>query len=409
MLARGARDQADLARAGPLPLVRGPASAASPSRASSSGRWCTAPSSSRTDLEEHNEVGGALFKMRDDPRVTAVGRFLRRWSLDELPQLFNVLRGEMSLVGPRPLPQRDYDRLEDWHRKRYLVLPGMTGLWQVSGPLRARLRRAGAARLPLPRALVGLPRPDDPAQDDPGGHPRAGRLVSEPYRADNLLDRARRRRHAPGPLRPGDAPRARAARPAAAARRRRRAVGRLRLAPRPPPVPAAGVPHDRRGPRRGDDRLAARERASSTTGRVARAGELPYEPGSFDVVLYRLVLHHVAYQGPLAPGVRGGGAAAAARRRAGGGRARPLAPGRSGARAREPRRPRPGRARHARRHPALAAHARARGARGRASSPSCTRSPTAGGGCRARHSGRSTGSTARARGRGSLRSGTRSC
>ncbi len=84
-------------------------------------------------LEEHNEMGGALFKMRDDPRVTAVGRFMRRWSLDELPQLFNVIRGEMSLVGPRPLPQRDYDRLVDWHRKRYLVLPGMTGLWQVSG------------------------------------------------------------------------------------------------------------------------------------------------------------------------------------------------------------------------------------------------------------------------------------
>ena len=84
-------------------------------------------------LEYRNEVGGALFKIRADPRVTRVGRFLRRWSLDELPQLFNVLRGEMSIVGPRPLPQRDYDRLEDWHRKRYLVLPGMTGLWQVSG------------------------------------------------------------------------------------------------------------------------------------------------------------------------------------------------------------------------------------------------------------------------------------
>jgi exopolysaccharide biosynthesis polyprenyl glycosylphosphotransferase len=84
-------------------------------------------------LEAHNEMGGALFKIRRDPRITAVGRFLRRWSLDELPQLFNVVRGEMSLVGPRPLPQRDYDRLDDWHRKRYLVLPGMTGLWQVSG------------------------------------------------------------------------------------------------------------------------------------------------------------------------------------------------------------------------------------------------------------------------------------
>ena len=85
------------------------------------------------DLEQRNEVSGPIFKIREDPRVTRVGRFLRRWSLDELPQLFNVLRGEMSLVGPRPLPQRDYDRLEDWHRKRYLVLPGMTGLWQVSG------------------------------------------------------------------------------------------------------------------------------------------------------------------------------------------------------------------------------------------------------------------------------------
>ena len=85
------------------------------------------------EMEEHNEKSGAIFKMREDPRVTPVGRWLRRWSLDELPQLFNVLRGEMSLVGPRPLPQRDYDRLEDWHRKRYLVLPGMTGLWQVSG------------------------------------------------------------------------------------------------------------------------------------------------------------------------------------------------------------------------------------------------------------------------------------
>jgi exopolysaccharide biosynthesis polyprenyl glycosylphosphotransferase len=84
-------------------------------------------------LENRNELGGAIFKIRKDPRITRVGRFLRRRSLDELPQLFNVLRGEMSLVGPRPLPKRDYDRLEDWHRKRYLVLPGMTGLWQVSG------------------------------------------------------------------------------------------------------------------------------------------------------------------------------------------------------------------------------------------------------------------------------------
>jgi exopolysaccharide biosynthesis polyprenyl glycosylphosphotransferase len=84
-------------------------------------------------LESENEADGALFKLRRDPRLTRFGAFLRRFSLDELPQLINVLRGEMSLVGPRPLPMRDYERLEQWHRKRYLVLPGMTGLWQVSG------------------------------------------------------------------------------------------------------------------------------------------------------------------------------------------------------------------------------------------------------------------------------------
>ena len=87
----------------------------------------------QADLESLNEASGALFKMRDDPRMTPVGRLLRRYSLDELPQLFNVLRGEMSLVGPRPLPERDFQRLEEWHKKRYLVTPGITGLWQVSG------------------------------------------------------------------------------------------------------------------------------------------------------------------------------------------------------------------------------------------------------------------------------------
>jgi exopolysaccharide biosynthesis polyprenyl glycosylphosphotransferase len=87
----------------------------------------------QADLEELNEASGALFKIREDPRLTPVGRLLRRFSLDELPQLVNVLRGDMSLVGPRPLPERDYTMLDDWHRKRYLVLPGITGLWQVSG------------------------------------------------------------------------------------------------------------------------------------------------------------------------------------------------------------------------------------------------------------------------------------
>jgi exopolysaccharide biosynthesis polyprenyl glycosylphosphotransferase len=84
-------------------------------------------------LEPANEAPGALFKIREDPRVTRVGRLLRRFSFDEIPNLLNVLKGEMSLVGPRPLPLRDYELLEPWHRKRYLVLPGMTGLWQIAG------------------------------------------------------------------------------------------------------------------------------------------------------------------------------------------------------------------------------------------------------------------------------------
>jgi len=87
----------------------------------------------QTELEALNEADGALFKLRRDPRVTPFGRLLRRFSIDELPNVLNVLRGQMSLVGPRPLPIRDYKQLEPWHRKRYLVLPGITGLWQISG------------------------------------------------------------------------------------------------------------------------------------------------------------------------------------------------------------------------------------------------------------------------------------
>ena len=87
----------------------------------------------QAQLEAANEAEGALFKIRSDPRVTRVGALLRRFSIDELPQVLNVLRGQMSLVGPRPLPVRDFGLLEPWHKKRYLVLPGMTGVWQVSG------------------------------------------------------------------------------------------------------------------------------------------------------------------------------------------------------------------------------------------------------------------------------------
>ncbi len=87
----------------------------------------------QAEVEHLNETDGAIFKVKNDPRLTPSGKFLRRFSLDELPQLFNVLRGEMSLVGPRPLPMRDFNRMDEWHKKRYLVLPGITGLWQVSG------------------------------------------------------------------------------------------------------------------------------------------------------------------------------------------------------------------------------------------------------------------------------------
>ncbi|MCX6389802.1 MAG: sugar transferase [Solirubrobacterales bacterium] len=85
------------------------------------------------ELEELNEASGALFKIKQDPRVTPLGRILRRFSIDELPQLWNVLTGEMSLVGPRPLPMRDFELLSERHRLRYEVLPGITGLWQVAG------------------------------------------------------------------------------------------------------------------------------------------------------------------------------------------------------------------------------------------------------------------------------------
>jgi exopolysaccharide biosynthesis polyprenyl glycosylphosphotransferase len=85
-------------------------------------------------LENRNQAQGPVFKIKDDPRITPIGKFLRRSSIDELPQLLNVLRGEMSLVGPRPLPVRDYDGFsEDWQRRRFSVKPGITCLWQVNG------------------------------------------------------------------------------------------------------------------------------------------------------------------------------------------------------------------------------------------------------------------------------------
>ena len=88
----------------------------------------------QAELEGLNECSGAAFKIKNDPRITPVGKILRKTSIDELPQLFNVLKGDMSLVGPRPLPVRDYNGFnEDWQRRRFSVPPGITCLWQVGG------------------------------------------------------------------------------------------------------------------------------------------------------------------------------------------------------------------------------------------------------------------------------------
>ncbi|WP_171110351.1 sugar transferase [Streptomyces gossypiisoli] len=100
----------------------------------------------RAALAARNEAGGQLFKIRQDPRVTPVGRWLRRYSLDELPQLVNVLLGHMSLVGPRPLPVED-SVFTGNARRRLLVRPGLTGLWQIAG--RSNLRWEDALRLDL--------------------------------------------------------------------------------------------------------------------------------------------------------------------------------------------------------------------------------------------------------------------
>ncbi|MBD1382675.1 sugar transferase [Metabacillus arenae] len=85
------------------------------------------------ELIKYNEVSGAMFKMKDDPRITTIGKFIRKTSIDELPQLLNVLKGDMSLVGPRPPLPREVAEYSNYDKQRLLVMPGCTGLWQVSG------------------------------------------------------------------------------------------------------------------------------------------------------------------------------------------------------------------------------------------------------------------------------------
>jgi exopolysaccharide biosynthesis polyprenyl glycosylphosphotransferase len=94
----------------------------------------------KDSLRHRNEAQEGLFKIADDPRVTRVGSFLRRTALDELPQLLNIVKGEMSLVGPRPLVIEEDQRIEGWHRRRLELMPGMTGHWQILGPARVPLR-----------------------------------------------------------------------------------------------------------------------------------------------------------------------------------------------------------------------------------------------------------------------------
>ena len=87
----------------------------------------------KKELMKNNEMSGAMFKMKDDPRITKVGKFIRKTSIDELPQFFNILKGDMSLVGTRPPTIDEVNVYENWHRRRLSIKPGLTGLWQVSG------------------------------------------------------------------------------------------------------------------------------------------------------------------------------------------------------------------------------------------------------------------------------------
>ncbi len=98
----------------------------------------------KDSLRDRNEAQPGLFKIADDPRVTRVGKLLRKSALDELPQLLNIIRGEMSLVGPRPLVIDEDRHVEGWYRRRLELMPGMTGPWQILGPARVPLNEMGA-------------------------------------------------------------------------------------------------------------------------------------------------------------------------------------------------------------------------------------------------------------------------
>ena len=132
----------------------------------------------RGELLHLNEMNGPVFKLRSDPRVTRVGRFLRKFSLDELPQLWNVLRGDMSLVGPRPPIPEEVAQYQRWQRRRLAMKPGLTCLWQVTGRNQIDFDHWMRARPRVHRQLVAVARPQDPAQDDSRGAHRPRGVVA---------------------------------------------------------------------------------------------------------------------------------------------------------------------------------------------------------------------------------------
>ncbi len=137
-----------------------------------------APRKSANSLKSLNEADGPMFKIKEDPRITNVGRLIRKLSLDELPQFWNVLRGEMSIVGPRPALMNEVANYDDWHRERLRVKPGITGLWQISGRSEFEVRRDGAAGCVLHRELVAPARYQDHAENARAHADRARGVLS---------------------------------------------------------------------------------------------------------------------------------------------------------------------------------------------------------------------------------------